>query len=129
MNADLVKELMTRLDAIGDKIGKGAGYIFPLAIRQVYIDAFVIFAATIMIMVATAIFIKMALLYHKTVEDSDNLSRLERDKYEMLYITFTVSSIFGAVLLMLFIMISLYQLSYILNPEYAALKSLLNTVK
>ena len=114
MYESLNKELLARLDIIGDKIGKGAGYIFPLAVRQVYVDTIVLTVALILSSLGAAICARY-------VDGVD----LDRGRGFVLLTVFISLATLSIILLILFTV----QLAAVLNPEYAAIKSLLGAVK
>lgn len=128
MNQDLIKELISRLDIVGEKIGISAGYIFPLAVRQVYINAIVSIVATMFVALVTWVLAKRAIHYN-VLQNSADVPYKKREEYETMGMALAIASVLCGIFLGIIAICTFIDISRVLNPEYAALKSLLDTIK
>ena len=128
MDKELMNEVLKRLDMIGEKLGYGANYFWPKFIRQEYIDGWV---SVVLLLVFAALFV--GVLYYtvrhwkpKNEDGTTPIYSIYGNNHEGFWIFITT---------ILFIILSYTGVNFlskffdIFNPEYWALKSLIETFK
>ena len=115
MSAD---DLVRLLDELGQRLGPTGEYVFALAVRQVYVDAAIYIGAWLVVVIALAIVARP--LYWWT-QDGDSYS----DRGLMA----TLGAMCAGFVLVGLTVAALLSLASLLNPEYAALRSILGSVR
>ena len=114
MNAD---DLAKILDELGQRLGPTGEHVFQLAVRQVYIDAV---TNVVVLILLGAAFFALASRFRVALEEDDA-------SYASLFLG-TATIAIGAV--NAFAAMSLiFALTRVLNPEYAALRDIIQTIR
>jgi len=111
-------ELIKRLDVIADKVGQGAEHFWPLVVKQVYINFWVGLGSLLLMLTLACI---SGLIARRI-----SINNRDEDIVVCYLVAAGFFGIIAGVLLLGFLCI---WLPSVLNPEYAALVSLLENVK
>ena len=115
MNAD---DLVRLLDELGQRLGPTGEYVFALAVRQVYVDAAIYIGAWLVVVIGLAIVARP--LYRWTQDDRSSGER---------GLAAALGAMCAGFVLVILTVAALLSLASLLNPEYAALRSLLGSVQ
>ena len=114
MDTETINLITSYLDKLGEKIGIGANYLWPLLVRQQYVDAYV--SIVLFVMAAAS----LSFCFHRGIPlwDSNGRGEAKGVLYGLLCVLLGVS-LFVAFLFVL------REAFHIFNPEYWALKDLI----
>lgn len=113
---DWKQEIFKRLDAMAEKLGVAAQYLWGVVVKQAYVEGITDLIVTVVLAIAATIAIKLCIKWHyKIIEDRwDDIS----------YLPFTFAVIGIVVLLGIALGNLVDGVQHIANPAYFALKLL-----
>lgn len=124
MNEKSLVLLTGYLDKIAEKIGVGTSVIWPWFIRQEYVEFFVLMVCLVISSICFGFYIKYA-LKHWNYENKEGYT-IEGSDLEGFW---QAGFVFGGALLVGLFAVALDNFIDILNPQYAALTSLISKIK
>lgn len=134
MNNEILQEVMKRLDGIGRTISQGGKAGFEILVRQKFAEGLVWSAVDtffLIVGIALAIYLgRILILSIKKEKDSETEdTKLSDDEDSVIAFLW----IAGAVISVVFILVAIHDLPnnllHVFNPQYYALKDILNAIK
>jgi cytochrome bd-type quinol oxidase subunit 2 len=123
---DFKAELLKRLDALAQQLGTSVNYLWHVLVKQGLVQG----GTDLMISLFLLILSMIALHYAKIGYREGPKDRNERGEWPDRYITLSaIGTLSSALLFGMFMGWLYYGLQEVLNPEYYALKELLNAIK
>ena len=114
MSDELMKQLLSRLDAVGAKLGAAGNVLWAAAIRQQYIDgAFSLLGAVLLCIIGVVV-----------IKAGAKVARKYKDEEYLSFGLFIGAIVFCVMLALLY-----SGVSNIANPQFGAMQSLLSAVK
>ena len=120
-NSEAVNEVLKRLDALAAKLGVGAQYLWAITVKQQYIDGCVDALTAVGLGVLAALLYRHLRSYNGAHAECNKYS-CEHGLIQSVHWTFMVVSGFLAYLA------TYCAVTELLNPEYAAFKSILEAL-
>lgn len=129
MNPD---DLARILDELGKRLGPAGEHVFELAIRQVVIDAVITLAWAVPLLIATAITTYLVGRWTIGAYRKEKAEEDPRAYHSVDVFPYALSWLLAGLIIVCIVIVAgtalVYNLSRILNPEYAAIRDILNAV-
>ena len=111
--SQVVKQITESLTPLADKLGKSAGFVYQLAVRQAYIDGIEYFLLALLCISGIYFYAK-------------NYKQWAYDDFDSVLFVGAIFSLVSVIALPILICCSF---DCLFNPQYAAITSLLSTIK
>lgn len=128
MSEQFLTKAMEYIDALAKSLGVAAEYVYAMLVKQMVISGIVSSIVSVVILIALVCWAKFS--YKKLVEEKEfNRDRASYfSQEELWHVVFGLTCLVGCAGMIVCLVVLAQSLMQIFNPEYYALKEILNAV-